>query len=94
MCVQKGKKFSSAILKRQRPESDKIRVLQKISASLTKQINQLTFKMDDAEGRSRRTNLIYYGRSDRGSELCADREAAIIKFFRVMLDVTIASQNI
>ncbi|XP_077485847.1 uncharacterized protein LOC144096897 [Amblyomma americanum] len=61
----------------------------------TQQVRDLEARFDDAENRSRRCNLIFYGLSDSTpSESFADSEEVIIRHCSDQLDVSLDSKDI
>lgn len=58
------------------------------------QINALSARINDAENRSRRNNLVFYGIEDKPKETWPDSEKIIIEHCKQILDIQLEPRDI
>lgn len=60
----------------------------------TAQINALSTRMNEAENRSRRNNLVFYGIEDKPKETWLDSEKIVIEHCKQILDIQVEPRDI
>lgn len=71
-----------------------LKELHGISTENTAQINALSARVNDAENRSRRNNLVFYSLEDKDKETWSDSENIIIAHINQYLDIQLEPRDI